>query len=153
MYHLAQLNIAKMNFPYDDPRFSDFIDALDPVNASAEGMPGFVWRLQSDEGNATSISVYDDDLLLVNMSVWESLEHLISFVRSGEHLAIMRRRREWFSASDLPYLALWWVPVGHEPDVIEAEQRLEHLRNNGPTQHVFNFSNPFPAPSGIASTG
>ena len=152
MYHLAQLNIAKMNFPYEDPRFSDFIEALDPVNQSAESMPGFVWRLQTDEGNATSINVYDDDLLLVNMSVWQSLDHLVDFVRSPAHLAIMRRRREWFAASDLPYLVLWWVPAGHEPGVEEAEQRLDHLRANGPTDQAFNFSTPFPAPSSLAST-
>ena len=152
MYHLAQLNIAKMNFPYEDPRFSDFIDTLDPVNESAESMPGFVWRLKTDEGNATSINVYDDNLLLVNMSVWQSLDHLVEFVRSGAHLAIMRRRREWFAASDLPYLVLWWVPAGHEPGVEEAEQRLDHLRVNGPTDQAFNFSKPFPAPSSVAST-
>lgn len=153
MYHLAQLNIAKMNFAYEDPRFSDFVNALDPVNASAESMPGFVWRLQTDEGNATSINVYDDDLLLVNMSVWQSLDHLVGFVRSPAHLVIMRRRREWFAASDLPYLVLWWVPVGHEPGVEEAEQRLEHLRAKGPTSYAFNFSKPFAAPSKLASSG
>jgi len=153
MHYLAQLNIAKMKFPYDDPRFADFVNALDPVNASAETMPGFVWRLQTEEGNATSVSVYDDNLLLVNMSVWESIDHLLAFVRSGSHLEIMRRRGEWFEKSDLPYMVLWWVPAGHVPTVEEAEQRLDHLRVNGPSDHAFNFSGAFPAPSALASNG
>ncbi len=153
MYHLAQVNIAKMNFPYEDLRFADFVAQLDPVNAYAESMPGFVWRLQTDEGNATSINIYDDDMLLVNMSVWESLDHLMDFVRSPPHLAIMRRRREWFQASDLPYLVLWWVPAGHEPGIEEAQQRLDHLRTNGPSSQAFSFSQPFPAPASIASSG
>jgi heme-degrading monooxygenase HmoA len=151
MYHLAQLNIAKMNFPYEDERFADFIAALDPVNTSAEVMPGFIWRLQTDEGNATSVTVYDDEMLLVNMSVWESLEHLVGFVRSPAHLAIMRRRREWFAPSEQPYLVLWWVPAGHEPDVAEAEERLEYLRANGPSSYAFSFSRPFEAPETHAS--
>ena len=153
MFQLAQLNIAKMQFPYDDPRFTDFIEALDPVNESTESMPGFVWRLQTNEGNATSIAVYDDNLLLVNMSVWESLDNLMNFVRSQAHLAIMQRRREWFVAFDLPYLVLWWVPAGHEPSVQEAQARLDYLRDNGPTRHAFSFSQPFQASVDIASSG
>lgn len=85
------------------------------------------------------------------MSLWQSLDDLVKFVRSKAHLAIMRRRREWFSASSLPYLVLSWVPVGHEPSVEEAEQCLDYLRANGPSSYAFTFSKPFPAPLAIAS--
>jgi len=147
MHHLAQLNIAKMNFPIEDPRFADFTNALDPVNASSEASPGFVWRLQTDDGNATAIEIYGDSQFLINMSVWASIDHLKAFVSSKSHLDIMRRRREWFLVSDLPYLVLWWIPAGHEPTIEEAQGKLDYLREHGPSERAFNFSNPFPPPS------
>jgi Domain of unknown function (DUF3291) len=114
----------------------------------ADRSPGFVWRLQSEEGNATSIPVLGDDRLIVNMSVWESIDHLAQFVyRGGEHLAVMRRRREWFQRMKV-FMALWWVPAGHLPTVAEAEERLEHLRAHGPTAFAFTFRQRFPAPDG-----
>jgi hypothetical protein len=136
-----------MKYALDDPGMKGFVDALDFVNATAEGSEGFVWRLQTEDGNATSVRAYNDDLLLVNISVWESVEHLKAFVADPGHLDIMRRRLEWFEPPGAPYLVLWWVPRGHSPTVEEARARLEHLRENGSSSHAFNFSHRYEAPA------
>lgn len=139
MAHLAQLNIARLLAPIDSPQLADFVAALEPVNALADAAPGFVWRLQTDEGNATSIRPYDDDMLVVNMSVWESLDALRDFVFGAEHRAIMAGRRQWFERMADAYVVLWWVPEGHIPTVEEAKDRLERLRRDGPSEDAFTF--------------
>jgi Domain of unknown function (DUF3291) len=121
---------------------------LGPVNAVADQAPGFVWRLQTEEGNATAIPVLGDDRLIVNMSVWESIDQLADFVYRSGHVSVMRRRREWFERIQV-FMALWWVPAGHLPTVAEAEERLEHLRSHGPTAHAFTFRRRFAAPGAI----
>ncbi len=145
-YHLAQVNIARLRAPLNSPLLADFVAALAPMNALADGSPGFVWRLQTEDGDATALRVFDDDSLIVNMSVWESLEALAAFVYRSTHAGVMRRRREWFEHMQL-YLALWWVPAGHRPGVGEAEARLRHLQTHGPSPHAFTFRAPF-APLG-----
>ena len=129
----------------DAPALAEFMAQLDPVNAIADEASGFVWRLQTEEGNATSIPVLGDDRLIVNMSVWASIDQLADFVYRSGHVAVMRRRREWFERIKV-FMALWWVPAGHLPTVAEAEERLEHLRAHGPTAHAFTFRQRFPAP-------
>ena len=120
---------------------------LDPINALADASPGFVWRLQTEDGNATAIRPYDnDDLMAINMSVWESLEALQQFVYKSDHVAPLRDRKRWFEKIDGPILALWWIPAGHIPTVTEARERLADLRQHGPTPHAFTFRSPFPAP-------
>jgi len=138
-HELAQVNIARLLAPLDDPQLADFVAKLDPVNAAAEGAAGFVWRLQTEDGNATAIRMYDDDWLIVNMSVWTSPEALLEFVYSEEHRAVLRRRREWFDRLTDATTALWWIPAGHRPTVTEAEVRLDHLRAHGPTPAVFTL--------------
>jgi len=144
-HHLAQLNVARAKAPIDSPLLSEFVAALEPVNALADASPGFAWRLQTEEGDATSIRAFDDDLVIVNMSVWESVEALWSFVYAGDHLAVMRRRREWFERIER-HLVLWWVPSGHRPSVEQAIDRLELLRRDGPSRQAFTFKRRFPAP-------
>lgn len=129
----------------DTPALAEFMAQLDPVNAIADEASGFVWRLQTEEGNATSIPVLGDDRLIVNMSVWASIDQLADFVYRSGHVAVMRRRREWFERVKV-FMALWWVPAGHLPTVAEAEERLQHLRAHGPTAHAFTFRHRFPAP-------
>jgi hypothetical protein len=146
-FHLAQLNIARMLFTQDDPAMRDFMDALEPVNAVADDCAGFVWRLQSEEGDTTAEDVFGGSSWLVNMSVWESLDALKAFIRSPGHLAIMRRRSEWFEKVGEAYTVLWWVPAGHLPEPEEAHQRLQALRSDGPTPQAFSFSQPYPPPS------
>jgi Domain of unknown function (DUF3291) len=123
---------------------------LDPVNAIADQAPGFVWRLQTDDGNATSIPVLGDDRLIINMSVWASIDQLAEFVYRSDHVAVMRRRREWFERIKV-FMALWWVPAGHLPTVTEAEQRLGHLRALGPTPPAFTFRDRFAAPGALSA--
>lgn len=143
-FHLAQLNIGRMVAPIDAPEVADFVAALDPINAIADDAPGFVWRLQTEEGNATAIHVFEgDDLLLINMSVWESIDALSEFVYRSDHVDVMRRRREWFEKMDELFFVLWWIPAGTLPEPDEAKARLEHLRTHGPTPHAFTFRQSF----------
>lgn len=144
-FHIAQVNIGLPVAPVDTPALAEFMAMLDPVNAIADEAPGFVWRLQTEDGNATSIPVLGDDRLIVNMSVWASIDQLAEFVYRSGHVGVMRRRREWFERINV-FMALWWVPAGHLPSVAEAEERLEHLRAHGPTAYAFTFRRRFPAP-------
>jgi heme-degrading monooxygenase HmoA len=147
-FHLAQLNIGIPRGPLDGAVMKDFMDALDPVNAVADAAPGFIWRLQTDDGNATALHAFDDDRLIVNMSVWESLEALRAFVYSSRaHLDVMRRRREWFERLPELFVVLWWVEAGHIPTIAEAEERLTLLRAVGPSPDAFTFRRHFPPPS------
>ncbi len=145
-FHLAQVNIARMHAPLDDPVMEGFRSRLEPINAIADGSPGFVWRLQTAEGDATAIRAFDDDRIIVNMSVWESLEALHQFVYRSHHVGPLRDRREWFEPMEGPILALWWIPAGHVPTVEEAKAKLEELRLNGPRASAFTFRQPFPPP-------
>lgn len=142
-WHLAQLNIGRMVAPTTAPEVAEFMAALDPINALAEAAPGFVWRLQTDAGNATDIHAFDDPLLLLNMSVWESIEALRAFTYTTDHTDVLRRRREWFERLDEAHLVLWWVPAGHIPTLAEAIGRLGQLRRDGPTPAAFTFRVPF----------
>ena len=146
-YHVAQINIGRALAPLDDPLLAGFMSQLDEINALADTSPGFVWRLQSDSGNATDIQAFADPRMLVNLSVWESLESLFEFVYRSGHAAVMARRREWFELAAGPYMALWWVPAGHLPGVEEAIGRLDHLERHGPTPEAFSFKQRFAAPS------
>jgi hypothetical protein len=148
VHHLAQLNVARLRAPIDAPETAAFVEMLDPVNALADATTGFVWRLQTDEGNATSILVEEGDpLFIVNLSVWESLEALSDFVYRSAHTDVMRRRAEWFERARDAYVVLWWVPQGHRPTTTEAMQRLDRLRRDGPTAEAFTFRSAFPAPA------
>lgn len=141
--HLAQLNVGRLRAPMDDPAIDDFRLNLDPVKALAEASPGYVWRLQDDSGNATGIKAFDDDLAIVNLTVWESIDALADFTYRSGHVEFLRRRREFFEAPDQPILCLWWIPEGTIPTVQEAIARLEHLRSNGPTPTAFTFRHRF----------
>src|SRR5688572_17718136 len=124
-----------------------FRSQLDPINALADRSPGFVWRLQTEDGNATAIRPYaDDERMAINMSVWESLEALQHFVYRSGHVATLRDRKQWFEPIEGPILALWWISAGRVPTVAEAQERLQHLRERGPSRHAFTFRTPFPPP-------
>lgn len=147
-YHLAQCNIGRVLAPLDSPQLAGFVAALEPVNQMADEAPGFVWRLQTEAGDATAIRAFDDDMLLLNMSVWESLADLAEFTYRTPHRDVMRRRREWFERLADAYLVLWWIPAGALPTVADAKARLESLRRRGPSPEAFTFRSPFPAPDG-----
>ncbi len=145
MYHLAQLNIAHMRGDYDDPVMAEFAANLDRINAIADKSPGFVWRLEDEEGNATSLRPFGDSTL-INMSLWQSFEALRQFVFDSDHLDIMKRRGEWFERMSDAYVVLWWVPAGHIPSEEEAGEKLALLRAHGPSPDAFNFRSPFAPP-------
>ncbi|HEX9333266.1 MAG TPA: DUF3291 domain-containing protein [Anaerolineales bacterium] len=145
-FHIAQINIARMLAPIDDPIMTEFVAQLPPINALADGSPGFVWRLQTDSGDATSIKVYDDEFIIVNLTVWESVDALYQYVYKSAHSRVLRDRKRWFEKFDGPYYALWWIPAGHLPSTEEGKERLDYLRQRRDSAYAFSFKNVFPAP-------
>jgi hypothetical protein len=142
-YHLAQLNIAKMKFAIDDPELAGFVARLEDINALADDSPGFVWRLQTDDGDATSIDYFGADTL-VNMSVWENIDSLHRYIYRTAHNEVMARRKQWFERMVEAYSVLWWVPIGSTPTLEEAARRLDSLRDHGPGAQAFTFKQVFP---------
>ncbi|RII19778.1 hypothetical protein DSC45_07185 [Streptomyces sp. YIM 130001] len=149
-FHLAQVNVGRIVAPLDSPELAGFVDRLPEINELAERSPGFVWRMVDDEGNdATSLRpAEDDDLFLINCSVWESVETLRAFTYETGHLRVLSRRREWFRRMVEPHQALWWVPAGHRPSIAEALERVSLVREHGPGPDAFTFRTPHPAPDG-----
>ena len=150
-YELAQLNIGIIKGAMDSPVMADFAAGLARLNALADASAGFVWRLQTEEGDATSIRPFENENLLVNMSVWRDVESLHRYVYGSAHVELMRRRREWFERMPEAFLVLWWVPEGHRPTVAEAIARLDILRAHGPTAQAFMFRQAFPPPDAVAT--
>jgi hypothetical protein len=149
-YHLAQVNIATMLAPLDSPTMSGFVNRLDEINALAEGTPGFVWRIKTDGGDATSIRAFDDEKIIINMSVWQTIEALYDYAYYSKHVEVFRKRGEWFERMDTPILALWWIPVGHVPTTDEAKERLSYLEQHGPTPYAFTFKKRFSAEEAVS---
>ena len=152
IHRLAQVNVARLLEPLDSERLSGFVAALDPVNAAAEEAPGFIWRLQSEEGNAISIVAFEWDVgasagIIVNLSVWESVQALTTFVHGPVHRAVLLQRRQWFERMSDATTALWWVRDGELPSTSGAESRVRHLRARGPTPFAFTFKESFPPPA------
>ncbi len=144
-YHLAQLNIGALKAPLNSPMLRDFVENLDQINALADASPGFIWRLTTDEGNATALRPLGEDII-INMSVWQDVDSLHHYVYASGHGGFMRRRREWFERMADAYMVLWWVEADHHPSVQEALTRLELLKQHGPTQAAFTFRQMYPAP-------
>ncbi|MDR2985595.1 MAG: DUF3291 domain-containing protein [Nocardiopsaceae bacterium] len=150
-YVLAQVNIGRLRAPVDSPVLADFMTALGPVNAVADAAPGFIWRLQTEDGNATAIQAFEWDAagsagVIMNMSVWESVEALAAFVYASDHRAVLRRRREWFEPMREAYTALWWIPRGTIPAIADAEDKVRYLREHGPSPEAFTLKVHFPPP-------
>ena len=152
-FHLAQTNVGIARYSYDDPRFAEFVDNLESINALADAAPGFVWRYVAEDETEAGSEVFGDDDMLFNMSVWESKASLMDYVYHTAHVDILRKRAEWFEPMEGPILAMWWVPAGSLPTVAEAKHRLELLKLNGPTQDAFTFRHFFEAPAEEAVGG
>ena len=142
-YHLAQLNLAQMKFAIDAPEMAEFVARLEDVNALADNSSGFIWRLQTGDGDATAIDYFGPEYL-VNMSVWEDVESLHDYVYRTAHNEVMARRKEWFERMLEVYSVLWWIPAGTIPTIAEAGQRLQNLRQHGHTAVAFTFKQIFP---------
>lgn len=148
-YHLAQVNIARMLAPIDSPAMADFVNNLDRINNIAEKNPGFVWRLTGDENNATALRVFEDDFLIINMSVWESIDSLFIFTYASRHSAVLKRKKEWFHKMADMHMCFWYVEAGHEPSPEEAKQRFQYLNSHGESPYAFSFKGKFSAEDAI----
>jgi hypothetical protein len=149
-YHLAQINLAKAVAALDSPLMAGFVSRLNEINALAEQAKGFIWRLQSEAGDATSIRVFDDPKIYINMSVWETPEDLKNFVYRSAHVELIRDREAWFSRLPVQHQAAWWVPAGYRPSADEGRDRLLHLREQGPSAIAFTLARPFAQPIGAS---
>jgi hypothetical protein len=143
-YHIAQVNIGRIRAELHDPIMAGFVNRLAEINALADASPGFVWRLQTDAGNATYFRPFPDERTLLNMSVWENVEALRTYVYRSEHRELLRQRHAWFEKFEGAYAALWWVPAGHIPGIDEAKRRIAYLDTHGPSQFAFTFQTVFP---------
>ena len=145
--HIAQINVGRLVAAEGSPEVQGFFDNLDRVNALAEASPGFIWRLQSEAGNATDIKPTADPLFIVNMSVWESHATICS---TSSIKARIRRSwvsaASWFERPEGAYQALWWVAPGHVPSIEEGLSKLWQLDRFGPTPLAFTFKARFDAP-------
>lgn len=149
-YQLAQINVAKMKgVNIDDPIMQEFVDNLDSVNALAESSDGFIWRLKDDDDNATGFNPYDDEQIIINISVWRDIPSLEHFTFKTMHTDFLKRRREWFHSYGKAYFAMWWIEAGAYPTIEEAVAKLDHLQLNGPSAEVFNFRTKFPKPRSV----
>lgn len=151
-HHLAQFNIARLLHPLGHPAIQPFVDGLETINGLAENSPGFIWRLKDADATSTERLTAgnpwaDDPLMLLNLSVWESPDALKSFVYRSDHVAFFRRRTEFFEHSRDPQAVLWWIPAGHQPNLVEGRDRLAELRAHGPSPRAFWYNKLFPAPS------
>jgi hypothetical protein len=144
--HVAQYNLAKLREPLTHPLLADFVSEIDRVNHLGDTSPGFVWRHQTAEGNSTAVRPREDQSVIINFTVWESIEQLFEFAFHSGHVEVYRKRRKWFEEVGWAYAVLWWVPAGHIPTVDEAEERLRHLDAYGPSPYAFTFKQRFPAP-------
>ncbi|MCA9887783.1 MAG: DUF3291 domain-containing protein [Anaerolineae bacterium] len=151
-YHVAQINIAQMVDAINSETMSGFVARLDEINALADGAPGFVWRLQTDDGNATSLRVFDDNMLIVNMSVWEDMDSLRNYVYKTAHAELIKMRKQWFEKLGTPHMAIWYVPAGDIPTVEEATSKLDYLEAHGPTPQAFTFARDYTIDAWLALT-
>lgn len=147
-YEIAQLNVARALAPLDSAQLAPFMARLDEINELAERSPGFRWRLQGDSGNATDLRVWDDPLVIVNLTVWETIDDLHAFAYRSDHKEVFARRFEWFERLERPATVLWWQPEGEIPTLDDALRRLDLLAEHGATAEGFTFKQRFAVPSG-----
>jgi hypothetical protein len=131
----------------EDDVMAGFVARLDALNALADASSGFVWRYQTEAGNATEVRVFDDEMILFNMSVWESVEALEEYVYRSNHVEALQKRAEWFERPTRAPLVLWWVEEGSIPSVEEAKEHFDILWQNGPCAAAFSFKERFAPPA------
>jgi len=146
-FQLAEINVARMKgVNINDPIMKEFVDNLDRVNDLAERSEGFIWRLKDESNNATYFNPYNDEQVIVNISVWQDVESLEHYVFKTFHTDFLKRRREWFHSYGKLHTALWWIPQGQFPTLEEAVEKLDYLQKNEPSPMAFTFKTRFPKP-------
>jgi hypothetical protein len=141
-WELAQVNVAVMRAPLDDPAMAGFALAFDSVARMAEVSTGFVWRLRSASGHAEVVGEDGIDQV-VNVSVWRDYRSLHEFVYRSAHGQLLLRRDKWFRPTPQPSTALWWVQAGQRPTIDQALARLRYLRTHGPCPRAFSLLRQF----------
>jgi hypothetical protein len=139
----AQINISKLIAPMDSPLIKEFYDFLTPVNRLAEESKGFVWRLTDESGNAALFldsPFSDDPHMIVNMSVWETMEDLKAFTFDTVHRYFLQNRKKWMTGDVKVRLAIWEIPDGHIPNIEEGREKLRLIAENGATKEAFDFA-------------
>jgi len=146
-YHLAQLNIANAVASMESSEMAGFVARLDEIHDLADNSDGFIWRWESGSIDSSVVDVFGDPQLLVNLSVWKSVEALKHFVYKTIHIELIRDKAAWVDKMPDMHQVVWWVPEGHIPSVAEAKQKLDYLRKNGPSEAAFTMAHPFPMPA------
>lgn len=146
MYFIAQINLARIRAPLNDPLMEGYVNQRKAMDTLARNSPGFIWRRNGAGSDAKETDLYEDQTIIANVSVWARLEDYANFVYKSGHLEVLKHRYKWFQPFDGPYQALWWVPQGHLPPPEEARERLEYLRVHGETPYAFSLKNAFPPP-------
>ena len=141
-YQLAEINIARTKgVSLEDPIMKEFVDNIESVNNLAESSAGFVWRLKDENDNATAMNPYNDEQVIINVSVWETKETFENFVYKTFHSDFLRKRKEWFLQFGKAHTAMWWIRAGQVPTIEEAVNRLDFLQKNGASEFAFDFKN------------
>ncbi|WP_417723711.1 DUF3291 domain-containing protein [Salipiger sp.] len=142
-HHLAELNVGRLLAPTDDPRVAEFMGALDRINGLGKRMPGFVWMMEGSgepgTGN-TEAKIGGDPQFVSNLTVWEDVTSLETFVWKTVHKQFYDRRAEWFEVLGEMHFVMWWVPAGHRPTLDEALERLDLLRSAGASERAFDWA-------------
>ena len=148
MYQLAQINVARMKgVSIEDPIMQEFVANLDRVNQLAESSEGFVWRLKDESNNASGFNPFDDEQVIINISVWSTIETLEKFTYKTFHTDFLIRRKEWFNKYGKAHFAQWWIKKGNLPTIEQAIERLDYIQRHGPSERAFNFKKRFTAPT------
>jgi len=141
--HLAELNVGRLLAPTDDPRVAEFMDALDQVNGLGKRMPGFVWMMEGSgvpgTGN-TDAKIGGDPQFVSNLTVWEDVTSLETFVWKTVHKQFYDRRADWFEVLGQMHFVMWWVPAGHQPTLEEALEKLAYKQEHGDSDVAFGWS-------------
>jgi hypothetical protein len=141
-HHLAQINIARMLAPIDDPVMADFVANLPSINV-VEQSPGFVWRrnrmavMQRDY-------VYDDEMIIIKYCLGKS--GCVALIRLQKRsLWILRDRKRWFEIRR-SRIAMWWICVVILPRRKSPRNALNISASMAILPFAFSFKKVFPEP-------
>ena len=144
MYHLAQANYGQWKQDVNKELVQEFYDRAGAIMQSAVECGGWVWS--NDGGfyqDPRTVAAFDNQLIIFNMTVWETFEDLKRFVFNQVHSAVMQDRDKWFDKMPTQVSVMWWVKVGERPTIAQARENHDLIHQIGPTAQAFNFANYF----------